>query len=68
MPRNSDLQGIGCSAKRTLREGGDRDVTHKRGRDSLCIRGTKSPTNRVVTVFASEVSSLLGWPNLVGMS
>lgn len=49
-------------------EGGGRDVTHKRGRDSLCIRGIKSPTNWVVTAFASEISSLLAWPSLAGMS
>lgn len=68
MPSDSDLQGTGCSSKRTSREGGGRDVTHKRGRDCLCIRGIKSPTNRVVTDFASEVLSLLAWLSLTGMS
>lgn len=48
MPSDSDLQGTGCSPKGTPREGGGRGVTHKRGCDSLCIRGIKSLINWVV--------------------
>jgi hypothetical protein len=67
-PRDSDLQETRRSALSFLREGGYRDVTHKRGRYSLCIWGIKPPTTPAVTASASELSSWMAWPSLAGSS